>query len=136
MKKQTKKKNVAGEKALFKNILFGSLAGTVVFFIVISLFTLIILKNDLSEDFYPIFLLFAGALSAFSGGFISVIPVKRNGLILGILSTLPTYFIIFAVSSIVNRTGISIYGWIMLGIMILFGGISGIIAANKKRKIK
>ncbi len=136
MKKRVKKNSTSGEKILLKNVLIGSAVGTVLFFITTTLSALIILKNDLSEDTYPAFLIVAGAVSAFFGGFVSVIPTKRNGLILGALSVLPTYFIIFAVSSIFNRTGISVYGWIMLGVMVLFGGLAGIVAANKKRKIK
>ncbi len=136
MKKSKIKNQAKSDKLLIKSMLIGSGAGTVAFFTFIGLFAFIIFKKDTPENYYPAFLISASGISAFISGFLSVLPIKRNGLILGIFSTIPVFFIIFVASSIINRAGISLYGWISFAIMTILGAVGGIISANTKRKIK
>lgn len=139
MKKIKQKKRTAksgGEKFIIKSVLTGSLSGVAVFFASLALFALIAYKQDLSEEIYWIFAVIASVLSAFISGYVAVRPIKKNGLILGMASVIPLFSVILLTASIVNRTGISIYSWISLGVMLLTSGISGIFAANKKKKMK
>ena len=117
-------------------LIFGSVAGSVLYFSLMALFAAIALKQDLADEYYWILTLAAGCVSGFLSGYIAVIPTRKNGLISGILSVFPVIIIAFLAASIVTRTGIGFYGWVSVATMLLSGGISGIIAANKKKKTK
>ncbi len=139
MKKNKKKKYTDtknGNIFIVKSIFIGSGIGIVTFFAFTALFALLAYTQDMEEKYYTAFLLFSAGISAFCSGFIAVLPIKRNGLFMGMLSTLPMYFFIVGVASVISRTGIGLYGWISLGIMLIFSGLGGIISANKRKRVK
>lgn len=140
MQKYKKKSHTESQKgaanSIIKHILTGSLTGTAIFFVLMCLLSFLAYKQDFDEKYYTAIVVFSGIFSAFASGFISVIPTKRNGLAIGILSVLPSFTVIITVASILSRTGIGAVGWIILGIMILCGGTGGIAAANKRRRLK
>lgn len=139
MQKTKKKKRSAqksGNSNLIKSVLIGSAAGTAGFFALTAILALLAYKQDFEENYYTVLIIFASAVSSFISGFVAVAPIKRNGLILGIASVLPVFLVIIAVASLMNRTGIGLYGWVSLAVMLLMGGIGGIIAANKRKHVK
>ncbi|MBQ8228502.1 MAG: TIGR04086 family membrane protein [Clostridia bacterium] len=138
MKKNKKKRSVSknGNTNLIKAILTGSVAGIVSFFALTAILALLAYKQDFEDNYYTALILFSSGVSAFVSGFAAVLPVKRNGLVLGLLSVLPVFLIIIAVSSVVSRTGVGLFGWIALGIMLVSGAVGGIVAANKRKGVK
>ncbi len=136
--KKTKKHSTkqVGDKFIIKTVLIGSVIGIICFFALLAIFALIALKQDLSEEYYWILTIVASAVSSFIGGFSAVRPIRKNGLILGMASVIPLFLVVLTVASIVNRTGISMYGWIALGVMLLFGAGAGVFAANKRQNVK
>lgn len=135
-KKKKRNDKTGADKLIIKSVLIGSAAGIVCFFALTSILTLLAYTQDLEESYYTALIFFASGSSAFAGGFTAVLPLKRNGLVLGLLSVLPTFFFIAGVAGIVSRTGIGVLGWIALGIMLTMGALGGIIAANKRKRVK
>ena len=139
MQKNKKKKhsdNRSANKLIIKSVLIGSAAGIVSFFALTCVLTLLAYTQDLEESYYTALIFFASGFSAFISGFAAVLPLKRNGLVLGLLSVLPTFFFIVGVAGIVSRTGIGFLGWIALVIMLGTGALGGIVAANKRERVK
>lgn len=135
-KKKKRNDKTSADKLIIKSVLIGSAAGIVSFFALTSILTLLAYTQDLEEGYYTALIFFASGLSAFVGGFTAVLPLKRNGLVLGLLSVLPSFFFIAGAAGIVSRTGIGVLGWTALAIMLATGALGGIVAANKRKRVK
>ncbi len=135
---KSKKKKVAQKDSIriLKAFLISALSGVGCFFILTAAAALLLLNRDLSDVYYMPFILFSSTVSGFVSGFVCLLQLKKNGLIMGMLSSLPVYLIIMIVSMGVSRSGIGIYGWICPGIMMLTAGAGGIVSANKRSKTK
>ena len=112
--------------------LIGSLVDIIIYFALTAVFSLISLKTDAKSDYFRYMIFFISAMSGLVGGFAAVKPIRKNGILIGAVSAAPAFLIIFLVSSIISRTGISITGWVAAAIMTLFSAIGGIISVNKK----
>ncbi len=135
-KKKKRNDKTGAEKLIIKSVLIGSAAGIVSFFALTCVLTLLAYTQDLEESYYTALIFFASGFSAFTGGFIAVSPLRRNGLVMGLLSVLPMFFFIAGVAGVVSRSGIGILGWIALVIMLTMGALGGIVAANKRKRVK
>lgn len=130
MPKRRKPKAEATLKTVIIKALIGSAIGTVLFFALIALTSLICLKGDSDPASYKFFVLAAGAVSGFICGFASVKPVKKKGIIAGALSTLPMCFIAVCTAMLISHGGLGLIGWILCAVMLASGGVGGIIAVN------
>lgn len=97
------------------------------------------MKLNHTEDFngrqirlFQIYDLFYLRRTGFIGGFFAVKPTRRNGIVIGALSAVPAFMLIFLVTSIISHTGISATGWIAAAITVIFSAVGGIICANKR----
>lgn len=113
--------------------LVGSLFNIIIFFSLVAVLSLICLKIDCKTAIYKYFVFFISAISGFVGGLIAVKPFRKNGLIIGALSSVPAFIIIFLISSIISTTGIGVFGFISAIVMTLFSAIGGIISVNKRK---
>ncbi|MCQ2479568.1 MAG: TIGR04086 family membrane protein [Clostridia bacterium] len=133
-KKKKKKKSVqngSGINFILKKIGIGAAVGLAVFFILTAIATLVVYKKDTDPSSFKIIMLVISGFSGLICGIVTIAPIKRNGLVIGMASTLPLYFVIFAVVTFLNQTPLSPIGWAALGVMAVCGGIGGILA-NKK----
>ena len=135
--RQRKSKSAeSGGKIIAVRALTGAAVGAAVFFILSAITALAAFKQDIPAEKLGAAALAISAVSAFLCGYITVRPIKKNGLMLGMLSAIPMYFIIFTVICIVNRAPLSVTGWLAMGVMLLCSAAAGIFAANKKKKQK
>lgn len=133
-KRRKKKKsdiNTGGIRYIAKRIGIAAVIGTAVFFILCAASSLVILKKDAEPTVLPVIFLVISGICGLLCGFLTVKPIKRNGLVLGMTGALPAFFLIFTVLSIINRSPVNVTGWISLGIMTACGGVGGILG-NKK----
>lgn len=120
-------------RSIVIKILIGSAFNIILFAAMCAVCSLICLKADIDSRRYKLFIFFISAVSGFFGGFKAVGSVRRNGMFLGVLSALPSFLIIFLVSSIISRTGMAASGLIAAVIMAVFSAVGGIISVNKRR---
>ena len=130
-KKKKSDKSTSGIGYIAKKIGIAAIISTAFFFIISAAASLIILKKDAEPTVLPVVFLVISGICGLLCGFLTVKPIKRNGLVLGMTGTLPAFFLIFTVLSIINRSPVSVTGWISLGIMTVCGGVGGILG-NKK----
>lgn len=117
-------------RSVIIKILTGAAVGTAVYFALTAVTAFISLKKDIDPRGFGFTDLALGAAAAVICGFIAVKKVRKKGLLLGALSTLPMYFIIVCACLLASHCGIGMYGWILGGVMLLAGAVGGIIAVS------
>ena len=117
-------------RSVIIKILTGAATGTAVYFALTAVTAFISLKKDIDPRGFGFTDLALGAAAAVICGFIAVKKVRKKGLLLGALSTLPMYFIIVCTCLLASHCGIGMYGWILGGVMLLAGAVGGIIAVS------
>ena len=107
-------------------------------FISVLLFSLsfseITLKLDLSLDINLIFSILIVVFSSAITSFISVLTIKNNGAIMGIISCIP--LIVFLIINIIVNQNSLILFCIKLAIIILTGALFGMLSSKKSAKFK
>lgn len=123
--------------SIINKIIIGSVIGSALFFIFVSLISFLALRTDaISQTAYMPSGLFAGALSSFVGGFITVSPIKKNGALSGALSGLLQALLCSAVMFFINGNKSGIGTLIFMAVSVALGAVGGISAVNMKIKKK
>ncbi|MCR4616242.1 MAG: TIGR04086 family membrane protein [Clostridiales bacterium] len=107
---------------------------SVIYFVLTAVFVAVSLKLDLPRENDLIFVLISAAVTAAIAGYASVRPVRKNGLALGAFACLPCFLIIMLVSAFTASKLPGVKALIFAAVMLLFGSLGGILAANQKRK--
>lgn len=94
--------------------------------------SLIALAADLSGKYDYIFTVIIFSLGSLSVGFFSGMLLRRNGLLSGILNSLPLNIIVILISLFINQFNFSINLLITAIALLLSAGIGGILAVNKR----
>lgn len=98
-------------------------------FLLGSFFALI---ADLPQKYDYIFSLIIFTLSSLSSGFFAGLKLRQNGLIAGVLFSLPMNIIIMLVSAILRDFSVD-FNMILTGVILLVSsGAGGILAVNKR----
>ncbi len=123
--------------SLLKRVSVSSIISSVVFFVLIAVFSFAVLKTDMfSSSSYMFFGVISAALSAFLCGFITVRPIRKNGIVYGAVSGFVLALICSAVMFFVNgnKSGVGIF--ILMVLFVVFSALGGISAVNFKVKKK
>lgn len=116
-----------------KQILMGSIIGTILFFLMILTFSFLIIKSDISDSLQNIISFLSAIASAFIGGYASAFRLKSKGLIRGIISAFVQAIIVAVILlSVLQDLGLRTI--LMIIAMMLGGAIGGITAVNKRKK--
>ncbi|HZJ77436.1 MAG TPA: TIGR04086 family membrane protein [Clostridia bacterium] len=126
----------SGIKVMSLRILKGALIGFLMFFITISLLSLIFLKADFPQSFLPAAAFLVTAMSSLMSGFAAARPTRKNGLTTGAFSAIPLAVGILTVLLINNKGDLGINTVFMLIIMLVFCSIGGVVAANKRARVR
>lgn len=124
-------------KKLFKGIFFGILTGSLIITILMMLSSIIILQTgSLPGDILSyVVLVFIGIGSLF-GGYIAGRIYKKNGLIIGAVTGVISFLILF-LSGISNISeGVGIMTMLKLVVTIIPSMLGAILGVNKKEKVK
>ena len=101
----------------------------VLFFIAGSLISL---TADISLKYDYIVTLVLFSASSFLVGFFTGVKLRQNGLIMGIIYSLPLNVILIVISLILNDFTLSFNMLISLLVLTAFSGIGGVLAVNKR----
>lgn len=134
--KEVRKKEENASSVLAKRILIGAAVTAGLFFVVLCVVSFAALKSDMSEGIYGTAGRVIAIISGFAGGFVSVLPVRRKGLVTGAacgaLGAVPVMMAVFFANTKSS----------LLSVLVLFlifavaASIGGIAAANIKKKQK
>ena len=92
----------------------------------------IALAADLPRKYEYIYSLGMFAVSSLSVGFYSGLKLRQNGLVSGVIYSLPLNLIIILISLIINEFTIGMNLIITSAVLLLSAGIGGILAVNKR----
>ena len=96
--------------------------------------SVIFLQTDLPKKYDFIISLSVFAISSLMVGFIAGIKQKQNGLISGILYSLPMNVIVILLSLIIGKFNVGVNLAITVITLIVFSAVGGILAVNKRRQ--
>lgn len=138
MKKRKSVKNSEknSAKADYKNYLFAFAGELLILCAMLSVFSFIIVKSDLSSAILPFLSIFSFAVSAFAAGFIAVRPKRKNGIATGFISALPVTAITAALIAALNGGTVSFIFIITIVSQVLCSMAGGITAANMRKKAR
>ena len=123
-----------GIKYIITKLLLGSALGIAVFFMLLSVASLFVLKNSVDSKIFPIISLFIAAISSFFSSFVAVRPIRKNGILMGICASLPLIITICIAVFFESGGNIGVITVVMTVSMIICAAIGGIIAVNKKKR--
>lgn len=123
--------NLSKYLCLFK----GVISGLISLISAVLLSALFIYKSNLSDKFYIPLMLASVVLSGFVSGYLSVMKIRKNGLMNGAVSTVASVIVLFIAMSVANR-GFNLLMIIPCLILVVSGTLGGIAAVNIKHKNK
>ena len=106
----------------------------VIYFVISAVFAAVSLKLDLPRDKDIIFSLISAGATAAAAGYLAVRPVRKNGMAVGAFAGIPCFLIITLASALISSSLPGVKALIFAAVMIIFGALGGILAANQKRK--
>ncbi len=124
-------------KKLFKGIFFGILTGSLIITILMMLSSIIILQTgSLPGDILSYVVLVFIGIGSLLGGYIAGRIYKKNGLIIGAVTGVISFLILF-LSGISNISeGVGIMTMLKLVVTIIPSMLGAILGVNKKEKVK
>ena len=121
---------------LLRAIAVGAAVGIFICSIILILLSFVFLKSEhLPTNAAYVILQIAGAFSAFAGSYTAVRIYKEKGLIVGILTSLLIFIIIFVMGLLNCTENISVMSVTKLIAILCAGALGGIISVNKKKRI-
>ena len=120
-----------------KNPIIGIIKGTLISFLVtliaLTVFSVLLVYTDLSEDTIKPVIITVTGISILIGSSIGTRKIHKNGLITGGGIGAIYVLIIFCISSIMNSSfSLNLVSAIMIGVGIVGGVLGGIIGVNTK----
>lgn len=116
-------------------MLIGNALGAAIFFILLSITSAVILKKGVSSGAYAPVSIVCAAIAAFIAGLFSVIPIRKNGLLLGLCSS-ALLIACVVISAAAAGGSASIKTAIASAVAAVCACIGGILAANMKKKTR
>lgn len=113
-----------------------SLSSSVLFYILIALFSFLILKTSGNGSMYLFYGIGAGAVSGFISGFTALKLIKEKGLFYGALCGAGQSVICALIMFILNKGTAGNAVFILIAVMILMSSLGGLAGVNLKKKIK
>ena len=118
------------------SLLIGNIIGAVLFFLLTLLASAVILKKTVSSDFYtPVAVIISG-FSALAAGFSAVRPLRKNGLIIGLGSSILLIACICVSAALASGGSMGIKTAIAAAVAAVCAAVGGILAANMKKRSK
>ena len=115
-------------------VLKGFAVGAAALFMILSIFSLTMVKFDYSEKSVPIMAITSAVLSAFIAGFWSAKCIKKKGLMIGVVTSLPLAVIMITFVIVASGGAIGSLAVTTVMLMICFSALGGIMSVNTKSK--
>ncbi len=133
--KRGERRETNAKKTLMISLLAGNAIGAAIFFVLLSIAAAVILKKGVSSGAYAPVSIACAATAAFVAGLSSVIPIRKNGLLLGLCSSVLLVACI-VISALTAGGGVGIKTAITTAVAGICAGVGGILAANMKKKTR
>ncbi len=126
------KKQTGGREVPY-SVFTGALSGVIAFIICLSAFSLIILKTNISEQYFFLMTLVCGGLSSFVGSLFAVRKAGSKKLPCGMFTAVFLLIVEFLLLLCFNKATMSNYIYLMFPISLFFGFIGCVIGINIRK---
>lgn len=123
-------------KTDYKHYIFAFAAELVTLCALLSIFSIIIVKSNVSPCILPFLSIFSFAAAAFCAGFTAVRPKRKNGIVTGFISALPVLAISAAFIAALNNGTVTFVFIITIISQVFCSMAGGIAAANIRKKVR
>lgn len=132
-------KSLNGKPVLeaLRAIVIGTVAGAILCAVLLGVCSLVFVSSEnIPQNVLAPFVIALSVVSAFFAGFISAKISRKRGLFYGLLSGIFLFALFLAAGLIAEHEAVSAASGTRLLVMALAGSIGGLVAVNKKAKIK
>ena len=122
---------------IVRAILLGCAVGVAVCAILLSLSAMLFVKlGSLPLNYLPLITTFIGALGAFTAGYFTVKLYKKRGMLLGALSGILLFLIVFITGIVQGIENDVVSALIKCAVFSVMGAAGGVVRVNKKVRVK
>ena len=133
MKASNDKKDLA---TTLKGSIKGFAVSVFIFFILITVFAIVITKIDVSDATIQVMTLASLGIASFVSAYLNQKKTRQRGIVIGAISSAEIFLVIFIAGLFGNNGAFNIL-MLKKSIVILFAGLlGGILSANSKKKYK
>lgn len=139
MKGSKSSKSLNGRPVLeaLRAVVFGTVAGAILCTVLLGVCSLVFVSSEnIPQNVLAPFVIALSVVSAFFAGFVSAKISRKRGLFYGLLSGILLFALFLAAGLIAGHEAVSAASGTRLLVMALAGSIGGLVAVNKKVKIK
>lgn len=134
VKTKPKNKKIKIESSIQSTFISVQIFAVIFYIIMFLLSSGIALAADLSHGYDYIFSLCSFVLCSFATGFFAGIKLRQNGMVSGILFSLPMNVIVVLISLFFTDFKVDYTLAVTITLLILASAIGGILAVNKRRR--
>ena len=115
-------------------VIYGGVIALVVSMALLLLLAAVVILNDLPEGASTQLSCAAFAGGALGGGFMTCRLHKSRGLLMGALTGLLFFFVLYVAGAISQHIGLGTLAFVKLGLSLVFGALGGVIGVNTGRR--
>lgn len=133
MRAETNSVAVPGKfEMMVKPVLMGTLAGLIISLIILAVCSYAMTVRDMPDNVISTLSLISIASGCLTGGFISAKKHKKSGLLVGTVTGLGMFLVLFFAGLAIQHTGVGVSGLIKLIVSASGGAIGGIVGVNAR----
>ena len=139
MKGSKSSKSLSGKPVLeaLRAVVIGTVVGAILCAVLLGVCSLVFVSSEnIPQNVLAPFVIALSVVSAFFAGFVSAKISRKRGLFYGLLSGILLFALFLAAGLIAEHEAVSAASGTRLLVMALAGSIGGLVAVNKKAKIK
>ena len=132
--KPNKRRKTSGEMTTVDIFIKVQVFALGVYIAIFMLFCIIALMADLAVKYDYVFSLAGFALGSFATGFFSGLKLRQNGLLSGLIYSLPANTLVVLVSLIFSDFNVGINIVVTAVVLLVSAAVGGVVAVNRRRK--
>lgn len=129
-----KRKTKLSSNSIFGNTLKGVMTGVISYIVLLSIFSLIILKTNIPSNLFFIFILISIGISVFIGSTFSSFIAKKSRFLNGMLTDVILIVIDFVLLLCFNNASLSVKIYLIIPVAIIFGFFGSAIGSNIRKR--
>jgi putative membrane protein (TIGR04086 family) len=134
MRESQAKQEQSGFVSFVKPVAFGIIGGLIISILLLSLISFVFTVQNIPQSAVIPFACFSICGGAFTGGFFASHKYKNKGLVLGALTGLLFFLILYIVGVFMNEINSGALAMLKLVLSVVFGSFGGIVGVNTLHK--
>jgi len=117
-----------------KPVIFGIIGGLIISILLLGIISFVFTMQDIPQSAVILFAFFSVCGGAFMGGFFASHKYKNKGLMIGALTGLLFFLILYITGVVMNQINVGSLAVLKLVLSVVFGAIGGVVGVNTLSK--